>query len=81
LKNERRRLGRVTDLLVSGGWCDHCVNPLIFVEIANILGLSYDEETLNAVIDMWLINYLDGNVEKLKGYIPSGHNYVTRIKT
>lgn len=67
---------KVTNLLICGGWCDHCINPLVFIEIANILGLSYDENTLNAVLDMWLINYLDGDIEKIKEYIPQGFNYV-----
>lgn len=69
----------VLDMLYNGSWCDHCINPLAFVKITEILNLSYDEDTLNAVLDMWLENYLEGDVVKILQYIPSGHRYITRM--
>lgn len=54
---------------------DHCLNPKAFVKIANILGLSYDEETLNYVICMWIEQYLEYNLDNLNDYIPDGHTF------
>lgn len=56
---------------------DHCVNPLAFVRYASKHKMSYDDITLNMVIDRWLLMYLDGEVSKIMEYVPKGHRYIT----
>lgn len=54
---------------------DHCVNPKDFVEIAGMLGLEYDTETLNYVICMWIEQYLDYDTSRINEYSLEGHNF------
>jgi hypothetical protein len=52
------------------GWRDHCIEPRAFHLLTKELGLSYDNETMAAVIKMFVVNYLDWDWTNLSEYLP-----------
>jgi hypothetical protein len=70
----------VSKIYCSELWCDHCINPLVFDKMSKVFNVSYDEDTMNAILDRWLTDWLECDVCELIKYIPEGHKYRTRME-